>query len=270
MLLESREKAFNDNKYIAEWKQDGWRMLLIKWDGKVKLFSRHRNEFTSIFKEFQALDIPDNTILDCELISVDPEGKCDFETLQKEYRSKNRTQKIVLVAFDMIFYKNQDLRRLPLIERKNMLENHIEECDQLAISRYVDGSNAIEYFELIKQHDLEGIVMKEKGSFYESKRSNKWLKVLNLKTDKCYISGISKEKFSVYLNFLDGSYAGTIEFMKPEDRKRLYSLINDLKAFEDEKKILFKNEQIIEVAFRNKYRSGLLRLPKLISWEKLK
>lgn len=266
MLLETADKPFNDDRYIVEWKQDGWRMLLIKWNGKLKLFSRHRNEFTSVFKEFQDLNIPDNTILDCELISVDSEGKCDFETLQKEYRSKNRSQKIVLVAFDIIFYKNQDLRRLPLLERKNLLKHYIEESDQLAISRYVDGSNTVEYFELIKQQDLEGIVMKEKGSFYESRRSTKWLKVLNLKSDKCYIGGVSKEKFGVYLNYLDGKYAGKIEFMKSEDRKKVYGLIKDLKIFEDEKKILFENKEIVEVAFRNKYRSGLLRLPKLVSW----
>ncbi|WP_374722719.1 ATP-dependent DNA ligase [Peribacillus tepidiphilus] len=105
MLLESADKPFDDGRYIAEWKQDGWRMLLIKWDGRLKLFSRHRNEFTSVFKEFQDLDIPDYTILDCELISVGPEGKCDFETLQKEYRSKNRTLKLALVDLISCFIK---------------------------------------------------------------------------------------------------------------------------------------------------------------------
>jgi ATP-dependent DNA ligase len=35
MLLESADKPFDDGRYIAEWKQDGWRMLLIKWDGRL-------------------------------------------------------------------------------------------------------------------------------------------------------------------------------------------------------------------------------------------
>jgi DNA ligase-1 len=109
-----------------------------------------------------------------------------------------------------------------------MLETNISECSKLAISRYVDGTNAVEYFEMIKHHDLEGIVLKEKGSVYEGRRSNKWLKVLNLKYEKCFISGVSKGEFGVYLNYLDGNYAGKIEFMKPEDRKKVYGLIKEL------------------------------------------
>lgn len=265
MLLQKSEVPFNDEKYIVEWKNDGWRMIVSKWNGQVRLYSRHNNEFTFTFNDFTNIDIPDNTVLDCELIAVN-EGKCDFELLQQEYRSKHRSIPLQLVVFDILFLEGEDLRKKPLLERKLLLDETITESDKLVISKYIDGSKAVEYFELIKQHDLEGIVMKEKNSIYESRRSEKWLKVLNLKYEQVYISGIRKGEFGVYLSFLDGRYAGMIEFMKKEDRKKVYNLISSLKIAEDEKQIRLDKKAIVEVKFRNKFRSGLLRIPQLSSW----
>ncbi len=266
MLLEKADQPFNDENYIAEWKQDGWRMLVVKWNGTLKLLSRHKNEFTHVFKEFLDIDIPDNSIIDCELIAVDEEGKCDFEALQNEYRSKIRQYPLQLVAFDLLYLNGKDLRRLPLFERKQLLIDNIKETNKLVISRCFDGLNAVDLFELIKQHKLEGIVMKVKDSIYESRRSFNWLKILNLENELCYISGVRKGSFGVYLSYLDGTYAGMIEFMKPDDRKKVYKIANQLKISESDKQIYIEKKVIIDVSFRNKYKSGLLRIPKLNKW----
>lgn len=269
MLLEKSDKAFNDSNYIVEWKQDGWRMLISNWNGQLRLYSRHNNEFTSVFKEFQDIDIPENTIIDCELIAVDENGKCNFELLQNQYRSKHRTVPLQLVAFDILFIKGKDVRKKPLMERKELLAEVIEPSDKLIITQYVDGSDAVQYFELIKQHGLEGIVMKAKNSTYQSKRSKnkQWLKVINYQVESVAISAIRKKEFGVYLSYLNGEYAGMIEFMTKEDRKRIYSLINDHKVMEDDNMIFLDKEIIIEVKFRNKFKSGLLRIPTLLSWK---
>lgn len=267
MLLGKSDKAFNDSNYIVEWKQDGWRMLVSKWDGQLHLYSRHNNEFTSVFKEFQDIDIPDNTIIDCELIAVDENGKCNFELLQNQYRSKHRTAPLQLVVFDILFNEGKDVRREPLLERKRLLEQVIQPSDKLVISQYVDGLHAEQYFSLIQQHELEGIVMKEKNSIYESKRSDKWLKVINYHSETVAISGIRKKEFGVYLAYPNGKYAGMIEFMTKEDRKKVYALIKDHKIKEDENNIILDQKAMVEVKFRNKYQSGLLRIPKLSSWE---
>ncbi|MEL3958198.1 hypothetical protein NSQ96_13115 [Caldifermentibacillus hisashii] len=125
MLLQKADKPFNDSKYICEWKQDGWRMIVSKWNGQLKLYSRHHNDFTSVFKEFQDIEIPDNTIIDCELIAVDEQGKCNFELLQNQYRSKHRTAPLQLVAFDILYNEEKDVRRKPLMERKQLLKQVI-------------------------------------------------------------------------------------------------------------------------------------------------
>lgn len=266
MLLSKADTAFNDSNYIVEWKQDGWRMIVSKWNGQIKLFSRHHNEFTSVFKEFQDIEIPDNTIIDCELIAVDENGKCNFELLQNQYRSKFRTAPLQLVAFDILYNEGKDVRKKPLMERKQLLEQVIQPSNKLIISKYIDGLYAEQYFELIKQHELEGIVMKDKTSTYESKRSDKWLKVINYQREKVSISGIRKKEFGVYLSYLDGNYAGMIEFMTKEDRKKVYSLIQNHKISEDDNMIVLDKKAVIEVAFRNKFSTGKLRIPKLSKW----
>lgn len=269
MLLEKSDKPFNSERYIAEWKQDGWRMLISKWDGQIRLYSRHKNEFTSVFKEFQSVAMPDNTIIDCELIAVDDEGKCNFELLQNQYRAKHRTAPLQLVAFDILFYNGEDVRKKPLMERKQLLAEVIEPSDKLIITQYVDGSDAVQYFELIKQHGLEGIVMKAKSSTYQSKRSTnkQWVKVIAYQYDIVAIEGIRKKEFGVYLSYMNGDYAGMIEFMTKEDRNKVYNLINEHKLAETETKIILDKKALIEVKFRNKFKSGLLRLPLLSSWE---
>ena len=268
MLLEKSDKAFNDENYIAEWKQDGWRMLVSKWKGQIRLYSRHKNEFTSIFKEFQSIAMPDNTIIDCELIAVDDEGKCNFELLQNQYRAKHRTAPLQLVAFDILFYNGVDVRKKPLMQRKQLLAEVIEPSEKLVITQYVDGTDAVQYFELIRQHGLEGIVMKGKNSRYESsKRSSDWKKVIAYQYDIVAIEGIRKKEFGVYLSYLNGDYAGMIEFMTKENRSKVYSLINEHQVSETENKIILDKKTLIEVKFRNKFKSGLLRLPLLSSWQ---
>jgi len=108
--------------------------------------------------------------------------------------------------------------------------------------------------------------MKEKDSKYESKRSAKWLKVINLHKENVSISGIRKDKFGVYVSYLDGRYAGMIEFMTKEDRKKVYDLIRNHKVGEDDTKVILDNRAVVEVAFRNKFSSGKLRIPKLSKW----
>lgn len=135
--------------------------------------------------------------------------------------------------------------------------------------QYVDGTHAVQYFELIKQHGLEGVVLKDKDSVYDprGRRSSAWLRVIAYNFEFVAVQGINKKKFVVYLSYLNGEYAGMIEFMTKEDRKKLYSLVSKHKVRENENKITLDNKLIIEVKFRNKFKSGLLRLPLLSSWE---
>ena len=67
------------------------------------------------------------------------DGSTDFSVLQNELKGKST--KIVLVAFDLLYLNGQDLRKLPLIERKTQLKKIIQHTDiQFSDSFEVDGA----------------------------------------------------------------------------------------------------------------------------------
>ncbi|MRD45552.1 ATP-dependent DNA ligase, partial [Bacillus thuringiensis] len=63
MLLQKKDQPFNDDKYITELKLDGIRLIVSKFDNKVRLYTRHHNEVTSKFPELLQIDIPDGTVI---------------------------------------------------------------------------------------------------------------------------------------------------------------------------------------------------------------
>jgi bifunctional non-homologous end joining protein LigD len=66
------------------------------------------------------------------------DGTTDFSVLQNEL--KGRSNKIVMVAFDLLYLNGYDLRKLPLFERKAQLKKIIAETDiQFSESFEVDG-----------------------------------------------------------------------------------------------------------------------------------
>ena len=61
MPLHKTEQPFEDDNFITE--LDGIRLILSKFDDRIKLYTRHTNEVTKKFPELLQLDIQDGTIL---------------------------------------------------------------------------------------------------------------------------------------------------------------------------------------------------------------
>jgi bifunctional non-homologous end joining protein LigD len=61
-----------------------------------------------------------SAIIDGEVFVPAADGTTDFSVLQNELKGKS--DKIVLVAFDLLYLNGYDLRKLPLIERKAHLK----------------------------------------------------------------------------------------------------------------------------------------------------
>src|SRR5213595_1466909 len=103
MLLQKIDHPFDDDSYITELKLDGIRLILSKFDHKVKLYTRHNNEVTSKFAELLTIDIPNGTVLDGEIIVSDSTGKPDFEAMMSRFQSKRNTLEngtLTYVVFD--------------------------------------------------------------------------------------------------------------------------------------------------------------------------
>jgi DNA ligase 1 len=267
MLLQRSEQPFDDESYITELKLDGIRLILSKFDKKVQLYTRHKNEVTARFPELLSIDIPNGTVLDGEIIVTDQGGKPDFEAMMSRFMSKRNILEngiLSYVVFDVLQYKGKNVTRLPLVERKQLLDEIIpHDTSLVAKVKYIEGHGSA-YFNLVRQQGLEGIVLKRKDSRYEvGKRSQSWLKVINYQYEDVLITGLRKGDFGLLLSFLDSRPAGIMEFMPPDERKALYKHLKIIK--EDDKFTLIEPIKC-RVKYRNITKAGFLRIPSFVEW----
>lgn len=263
MLLQKSNHPFDDESYITELKLDGFRMILSKWDDKIKLYTRHNTDVTAQFPELTNLDIPNGTILDGEVIVTDEQGKPDFEDVMQRFKSKRSLHAIEYCTYDIIYLNGEKVANLPLLERKVLLEDTVPNHSHVSVSKYMVG-HANAYFDLVKQQDLEGIVMKKADTTYQiNKRSNDWLKVINYQYDTIQITGLRKGEFGLLLSFMDGKYAGIMEFVPPQERKQLYSM---MKVLDENDKFKYIKPIECRVKYRNLTKEGKLRIPSFVEW----
>lgn len=266
MLLHKSDEPFDDSGYLTELKLDGIRLIYsVGPDGKVRLYTRHKNEVTARFPELHGADLPPDTILDGELIVSDSEGKPDFEAMMSRFMSRRDATPVHFVAFDILRYKGEDVRKQPLMVRKAFLADALpEDTDAISKVRYIEG-NGPAYYDAIKSQALEGIVLKRKDSHYETgKRSHSWLKVVNYRYDDVFIVGYRKKEFGLALTFGDGRYAGVMELgVPPEVRHQMYRTptVKESKGF-----AYFDKPIAVRVKCRNLTKSGLLRLPSFVEF----
>jgi ATP-dependent DNA ligase len=76
-------------------------------------------------------DLPDDTVVDGELVALGPDGQPDFNLLQN-FRSAE--WRIVYYAFDILIHKGRRLTELPLSERRAILSAVVEPGEHVALS----------------------------------------------------------------------------------------------------------------------------------------
>ena len=85
MLLVKTDKLPEGNEWLYELKHDGYRGIAYKTGGKLYLRSRNDNNFSvrypAIAKALSAL--PNETVVDGEIVAFDESGKPSFNTLQR-------------------------------------------------------------------------------------------------------------------------------------------------------------------------------------------
>ena len=185
MLIAEMVDPYDDPDSIFELKIDGIRALnycnntSVDFRNKrdVKLLPRFP-ELTEVFRNCK-----EKCILDGEL-NVLTDGKPDFYAVQRrsiltdpfKIQLAATRHPANFVVYDIIYYKDRLINDLPLIERKEIIEDIISENQFMTKSRYIDTYGKALY-EVAEQEHLEGVVGKKKSSLYWfGKKSKDWKK----------------------------------------------------------------------------------------------
>lgn len=182
MLADTLDKPLDSvsaEEWIAEPKYDGTRLLVERFEGETRAYSRRGvNRFEDIAAVHDDLEaLPENVIIDGEYTFVTPKGGSSFHpihTSAEKLRRKELTP--VFYVFD-ILYDDADLTSEPLSERKTRLESVVEEGEHVLLTPYQSEGFANMYREQAEAGE-EGLILKRvESQYYPGVRSEQWVKV---------------------------------------------------------------------------------------------
>jgi bifunctional non-homologous end joining protein LigD len=190
--------------WVYELKYDGVR-LLSRCDGDdVRCISRNGLDWTQkagpIVDALKALKLS-GAWLDGELIVTDPNGRSDFSLLQ-HVREQGRFDELQYRVFDLLYWNGEDLRKLPLSERKATMDRAFAKLPArgpIQLSEQIHSDSAQLIARVCNQH-LEGLIAKKVDAPYVGERSDSWLKIKCHREQEFVVGGAA---------FLPGRGTGT-------------------------------------------------------------
>jgi bifunctional non-homologous end joining protein LigD len=184
-IVKRCRQPFDGDHWLFEIKHDGFRALAIRDGGPTRLYTRNGYDISErhphIAERLNKLPV-DRCVLDGELVVLDDDGRSNFARLAHGRTGSH------YYAFDILTLGNDDLRGLPLRERKSILKTLVSGCDPVRYTDHIVGAGS-EFFELVKQTGLEGMVAKRRLSKYSGALTDDWLKVKCLRTHDFIVGG---------------------------------------------------------------------------------
>jgi DNA ligase D-like protein (predicted ligase) len=222
-------------EWIWEIKFDGYRALAVKIGTGVTLFSRRRKSLNRQFPYVvEALaDLPAGTVVDGEVVAMDESGRPDFNLLQK---SRAEASRIHYYVFDLLCWKDRDLMRVPLVERRALLKSVVVIRDKrIRIADYFEAAPK-DLLSAVREQGLEGIIGKRKDSVYQpGKRSGAWIKYRVNRGQEFVIGGYFPGPHgidSLIVGYYDGDklmyVARTRNGFVPASRRQVFSKLKHL------------------------------------------
>ncbi len=297
-LEEPPESLGESSEWQAEWKWDGIRGQIIKRNGTLFVWSRGEDLITEKFPEYHLLaeKLPDGTVIDGEILPLKNGEVLNFNVLQTRIGRKNVTKKQLeeapagIFAYDLIEQDGQDLRELPLDERRRRLTAIVADLSlpYLVLSPIVPFESWQQLAELrltSRDHNSEGIMLKRKSSPYlvGRKRGDWWkwkIDPLTIDAVMVYAQKGAGRRSNLYTDYTfavrDGeklvpftkAYSGLTdkEFAQVDN----FVKRNSLEKFGPVRTV--KPELVFEIAFEgiaasNRHKSGVaLRFPRMLRW----
>jgi bifunctional non-homologous end joining protein LigD len=236
-LATLKARAPSGEQWLHEIKFDGYRVQIHLNKGKKKVFTRNGLDWTKRFSVIAgALDMPGQTIIDGEVVVIH-EGRTNFSELQADLAA-GKQDRLIYYAFDLL-WRDGDLRKLPQIERKQILSDLLGENDiglPVIYSEHLTGDGQ-EMFEHAAKLNFEGIVSKRADAPYRSERTEGWLKIKTVQKGKFPVIGFVKDPTGVaalYLGKREGKdlvYMGKVgtgwsRTVSSQIRKQLDSVVS--------------------------------------------
>src|SRR5688572_20033244 len=178
MLLLRKEKLPEGVDWLYEIKLDGYRAVAIKSGGKLQLRSRNNNDFSARYSDIAAAlrSLPDETVIDGEVVALDDGGRPSFNLLQNYGGSKTS---LIYYVFDAMIVVGRDVMRETLEARRELLAERVlpKLSEPIRYSQELR-SDLPTLIEAVKAQGLEGLVAKRRNSRYEAgQRSGAWQKM---------------------------------------------------------------------------------------------
>ena len=271
--------------WVHEIKLDGYRMICRLEHGKVRMYSRNRNEWTSKFPgiaEALARLPVESAWIDGEVVVLQKNGVSSFQALQNALSARPAAN-LHFYAFDLPYLDGHDLRQAPLVERKRLLERLLAGAPAaLHYSPHVQGQGR-EFYEQGCRLKLEGVIAKRADAPYLSGRGRAWVKVKCIQRQEMVIGGYTDPEgartglgallLGVYEPGGKLRYSGRVgtgfnEATLKDLRRRLEKLEQDTAPFHNPPRgweargaHWVKPELVGEVAFTEWTHAGTLRHP---------
>jgi len=179
MLLLSTDRLPDDrSKWEYQLKLDGYRAIAFKTGNTLHLRSRNDNDFS---RRYPAVlrglaKLPDETVIDGEIVALDEDGRPSFNALQNSIGSETS---VVFYVFDLIVLSGRDVSAEPLTARRALLERKVLPtlADPVRYAGILEASLR-DLIHAVKTQGFEGLVAKRCDSRYESGlRSGAWMKM---------------------------------------------------------------------------------------------
>jgi bifunctional non-homologous end joining protein LigD len=164
--------------WVHEIKHDGYRLQVRRQGDVVRLFTRNGYDWSA---RYPAISVTATLLraksfaLDGEAVVCGPDGVAIFDALHR----RGTVTEAMMYAFDLLELDGEDLRAMPLVDRKRRLARLLGGRRLgIVLSDHTDEDGALLFVHACRM-GLEGIVSKRLSAPCRSGRSRDWLKVKN-------------------------------------------------------------------------------------------
>jgi bifunctional non-homologous end joining protein LigD len=234
LALLTKEPPEGDG-WLHEVKLDGYRIGCAIGRGQATLLSRRGKEWTGSFPAVAAAAarLPAKAaLLDGEVAAVLPDGRTSLQAMHDD------GARVVYFVFDALMIDDEDLRSLPIEERKARLAKLLgarPAAPLRCVDHVVGGGRA--FFEEACRHRIEGIVSKAAGSPYRpGARNATWQKVKCVLRQEFVIGGYERSTLgglgAIWLGYHDEDgrlvFAGKVGTGFQREARELYAALKKM------------------------------------------